>query len=44
VYENRVLRSLFGPKREQVTEGMIKLPNEELYNLYSSPDIIGVIK
>jgi hypothetical protein len=35
VFENRMLRRLFGPKREEVTEGWRKLYNVELYNLYS---------
>jgi hypothetical protein len=37
VFENRVLRRIFGPKRDEVTEGWRKLHNEELHNLYSSP-------
>jgi hypothetical protein len=40
VFENRVLRRIFGPKRDEVTGEWRKLHNEELYNLYSSPDII----
>jgi hypothetical protein len=44
VFENRVLRRIFGPKRDEVTGGWRKLPNEELHNLYSSPSIIRVIK
>jgi hypothetical protein len=40
VFENRVLRRMFGPKRDEVTGEWRKLHNEELYNLYSSPDII----
>jgi hypothetical protein len=43
VLENRVLRRVFGPKRDEVTGGWRKL-REELHNLYSSPDIIRVIK
>jgi hypothetical protein len=39
VFENRVLR-IFGPKRDEVTGEWRKLHNEELHNLYSSPDII----
>jgi len=35
---------MFGPKREKVTDGCKKLHNTELHNLYSSPDIIRVIK
>jgi hypothetical protein len=41
---NRVLRRIFGPKRDEVTGGWRKLHNEELHNLYSSPSIIRVIK
>jgi hypothetical protein len=44
VLENRVLRSIFGPKRDEVTGGWRKLHNEELHNLYSSPSIIRMIK
>jgi hypothetical protein len=44
VFENRVLRRIFGPKRNGVTGGWRKLHNEELHNLYSSPSIIRVIK
>jgi hypothetical protein len=40
VFENRVLRRMFGPKRNEVTGGWTKLHNEELRNLYSSPSII----
>jgi hypothetical protein len=43
VFENRVLRRIFGPKRDEGT-GWRKLHNEELYKLYSSPDIIRMIK
>jgi len=39
-----MLRRMFGPKREEVAEGWRRLYNEELHNLYSSPDIIKVIK
>jgi hypothetical protein len=35
---------IFGPMREKVTEGRRKLGNEELHNLYSSPNIVGVTK
>ena len=42
--ENRVLRRIFGPKRDEVTGKCRKLHNEELYDLYSSPYIIRVIK
>jgi hypothetical protein len=44
VFQNRVLRRIFGPKRDGVTGGWIKLHNEELHNLYSSPSIIRVIR
>jgi hypothetical protein len=44
VFENRDLRRIFGPKRDEVTEGSRKLHNEELHNLYSSPTIIRMIK
>jgi hypothetical protein len=44
VFENRVLRRIFGPKRDEVTGGWRKLHNEELHNLYSSPSIIKMIK
>jgi hypothetical protein len=44
VSENRVLRRIFGPKRDDVTGGWRKLHNEELHNLYSSPSIIRMIK
>jgi hypothetical protein len=43
VFENRVLRRIFGPKRDEVT-GVRELHNEELHNLYSSPGIIRIIK
>jgi hypothetical protein len=44
VFENRVLRGIFGPKRDEVTGEWRKLLNEELHNLYSSPDIIRQVK
>jgi hypothetical protein len=44
VFENRVLRRIFGPKRDGVMGRWRKLPNEELHNLYSSPSIIRIIK
>jgi hypothetical protein len=44
VFENRVLRRIFGLERDEVTGGGRKLQNEELHNLYSSPSIIRVIK
>jgi hypothetical protein len=44
VFENRVLRRIFGPKRDEVTGEWRKLHNEELHDLYSSPSIIRRIK
>jgi hypothetical protein len=44
VFENRVLRRIFGPKRDEVTGEWRRLHNEELNDLYSSPTIIRVIK
>jgi hypothetical protein len=44
VFENRVLRRIFGLKRDEVTGDWRKLHNEELQNLYSSPIIIRMIK
>jgi hypothetical protein len=44
VFENRVLRRIFGPKMAQVTGEWRKLHSGELHNLYSSPDIIRQIK
>jgi hypothetical protein len=44
VYENRVLRGIFGPKRDEVTGEWRKLHSGELRNLYSSPDIIRQIR
>jgi hypothetical protein len=44
VFENRVLRRIFGPKRDEVTGELRRLHNEELHNLYSSPNIIKQIK
>jgi hypothetical protein len=43
-FENRVLRGIFGPTRDEVTGERRKLHNGELHNLYSSPDIIRQIK
>jgi hypothetical protein len=44
VFENRVLRRIFGPKRDEVMGEWRKLHNEELHDLYSSPNIIRIIK
>jgi hypothetical protein len=44
VFENRVLRRIFGPKRDEVTGEWRKLHNEELHDLYSSSSIIRIIK
>jgi hypothetical protein len=44
VFENRVLRRIFGLKRDEVTGEWRRLHNEELYDLYSSPKIFWVIK
>jgi hypothetical protein len=44
VFENRVPRRIFGPKRDAMTREWRKLHNEELHNLYSSPDIIRQVK
>ena len=44
VYENMVLRRIFGPRRDEVTGERWRLHNEELNNLYSSPNIVRVIK
>jgi hypothetical protein len=44
VFDNRVLRGVFGPKRDEVTGEWRKLHDGELHNLYSSPDIIRQIK
>jgi hypothetical protein len=43
-FENRVLRSICGTKREEVAGGWKRLHNEELHNLYASPNIIRMIK
>jgi hypothetical protein len=42
VFENRVLRRIFGPKRDEVTGGWRKLHNEELHDLYSLPSVIRI--
>jgi hypothetical protein len=44
VFDNRVLRRIFGPKRDEVTGEWRKLHNEELHDLYSSLNIVRVIK
>ena len=44
VFENRVLRRVFGPKRDEVTGDSRKLHNEELSDLYSLPNIVRVVK
>jgi hypothetical protein len=44
VFVNKVLRRIFGPKRDEVTGGWRKLHTEELRDLYSSPSIIRIIK
>jgi hypothetical protein len=43
VFENRVLKRIFGPKRDEVTGGLRKLHNVELHNLYSSPSLTRMI-
>jgi hypothetical protein len=44
VFEDKVLRRIFGPKRDEVIGGWRKLHNEELHNVYCSPCIIRMIK
>jgi hypothetical protein len=44
VFENRVLRRIFGPRRDEVTGEWRKLHSEELHNLYSSPDTVRQVK
>ena len=44
VFENRVLRRVFGPKRDEVTMEWRKLHNEELNDLYTSPNIVRATK
>jgi hypothetical protein len=43
VFESRVLRRIFGPKRDEVTGDWRKLHNEELHSLYSPPNIIKIV-
>jgi hypothetical protein len=44
VFENRVLRRIFGRKRDEVVGECRKMHNEEVHNLYSSPNIIRIMK
>jgi len=44
VFENMVLRRIFGPRKDEVTGDLRRLHNEELNDLYSSPNIVRVIK
>jgi hypothetical protein len=44
LFERRVLRKIFGPKREDVTGGWRELHNKEVHNLFSSPNIVRIIK
>jgi hypothetical protein len=44
VFENRMLRRVFGSRRVEVTGGWRKLHNEELHNLHSSPSIVRMVK
>jgi hypothetical protein len=44
VFDNRVLRRIFGPRKEEVARGFRRLHNEELHNFYTSPNIVRVIK
>jgi hypothetical protein len=44
VFENRVLKRIFGKKKDEIIRGWRKLRNEELYNMYSSPNIIRMIE
>jgi hypothetical protein len=44
VFENRVLRRIFGPKRDEVTGEWRKLHNKELHDLYSSSSVMRIIK
>jgi hypothetical protein len=44
VFENRVLRRIFGPKRDEETGEWRKLHNEKLHDTYSSPSVIRIVK
>jgi hypothetical protein len=44
VFENRVLRRTFGPKKDEVMGGWRRLRSEELHNLYTSPNITEVVE
>jgi hypothetical protein len=44
MFENRVLRKIFRPKREEVVGGWRTLDNEELHNMHTSPNVVRVIK
>jgi hypothetical protein len=44
VFENRVLSKIYGPKRDKISGNWGRLHNEELHNMYCSPNIIQVIK
>jgi hypothetical protein len=44
VFENRALRGIFAPKRDEVTRDWRRLHNEELHNLYCSPSVIRMMK
>jgi hypothetical protein len=44
VFENWVLRRIFGPKRDEIREGWRTMHNEELHNLYSSPNVTRRMK
>jgi hypothetical protein len=44
VFQNRMVRRIFGPRRDEVTGEWRKLHNEEVHDLYSSPSIIRIMK